>query len=233
MALSLLDRLLGRTEPVAVNATYASSPGAFALDSYPQVNVFARDPNMLMNAALGLFRSNPWVHIAEKTISDRFAKVDWHLEDDEGNTIEENGEGVTPDELAVQQLFERPNTVKTRRQLWQITCRHLGLTGNSFWYLDQRNVLSGAPLSILYINPVRMTPRISPDQTVLGWVVDGPDNRVTGKAGSEGLPLSPEEVIHFTLDDPDFGVWVIGIAEAAQSKIELDRLATLHESQVF
>src|SRR6266550_6753693 len=108
MALSFLDRLLGRTEPVSVKAVNGmTGPGAFALDSYPQVNVFARDPNMLMNAALGLFRSNPWVHIAEKTISDRFAKVDWHLEDEEGNTIEENGEGVTPDELAVQDLLEK------------------------------------------------------------------------------------------------------------------------------
>ena len=147
---------------------------------------------MLMNAALGLFRSNPWVHIAEKTISDRFAKVEWHLEDGEGNTIEESGEGVSPAELAVQQLFERPNTTKTRRQLWQITCRHLGLTGNSFWYLDQRNVLSGAPLSILYINPVRMTPRISPDQTILGWVVSRrwPQSSVTPRISSSPVSIA-------------------------------------------
>lgn len=218
--------------PATVKATYASSPGAYALDAYPSINVFQRDPNRMMNAALGLFRSNPWVAIAERTISWRFARIEWHLEDEEENTIEEGLEGVTPDELAIEELIEKPSKGQTRSQLWRITCRHLGLTGNAFWMLDQTNAL-GAPLELIYINPVRMTPRFDEARNVLGWVVDGPDNAVTGRQGNPGVPLEPSEVIHFTLDEPDFGPWGIGIAEAAQTKIELDRLATLHEAQVF
>jgi HK97 family phage portal protein len=222
----------GGTAVKATPFTGGSGPGAFALDFYPSINAFQRDPNRMMNEALRLFRTNPWVAIAERTISWRFARVPWHLEDSDGNTIAEDTQGVSKEELAVQQLFEKPSKNQTRSQLWRLTCRHLGLLGNAFWMPDQAN-LFGSPLETLYINPVRMTPRIDAAGNLLGWVVDGPDNPVTGKAGNPGLPLEREEVIHLTLDEPDFGVWGIGIAEAAQTKIELDRLATRHEAQVF
>ena len=235
---SLLDRLLGRTadaKAVVVDAKAVTGAGAFALDYYPSISSFSRDQNKLMNEALALYRSNPWVHIAEKTVADRFARLEWHLENANGDTISEDQPGISPAELMIAALIERPTQNKTRRQTWGLLSRHLGLAGNHFWYLDQRNLqLAGnTPLQLLPLNPVRMTPRIDGNGDLLGWVIDGPDNRVTGRPGNQGMPVELNEVIHFTLDEPDFGIWGIGIAEAAQTKIELDRLATHHEAMIF
>ena len=233
--MALLDRLLGRQPVADVKALQngMTGPGALSLDIYPQISSFSRNQNRLMNEALGLYRSHPWVHIAEKTISDRFARLDWHLEDEDGNTIEEKGEGVSPDELAIAELLERPNKAQTRRSMWALLCRHLGLAGNHFWYLDQQNLLGAGALQILPLTPVRLTPRIDSNGNLLGWLLDGPDNVVTGRSGNPGVPLEPNEILHFVLDEPDFGVWGIGTAEAVQTKIELDRLATRHEAQIF
>jgi SPP1 gp7 family putative phage head morphogenesis protein len=217
---SIIDRLFPRPEAKAV-----TGPGAFALGNYPSLRNLSRDPNRLMHEAQVLFHSNAWVNAAERAIGGRFTRMAWHLEDENGDTVDETS---APNYQAVLNLLERPSQNKTRRQLWGLTIRHNGLCGNAAWLLDQRDGLAGTPLELLYINPARLTPIHDENMNILGWVLDAPGNPVSGQQGRPGVPLEKEEVLHFTLDEPDWGVWGIGVAEAAQRKIELDRMTDGH-----
>lgn len=236
MALTIFDRLLGRTELAVVEpeAKAVTGPGAFAMTYHTPLHSLSRDPHKLMAEAQALFHSNAWVNAAERAIGNRLVTVPWHLEDDNGDTVTDK----SPEPYRnVLKLMRRPNTEQTRQKLWRITGRHLGLTGNAFWYLDQRDALAGTPLSIMYINPARMTPALDAAGNVTGWVLDHPENQAvnarTTYQNREGIPLTVDEVIHFTLDEPDWGIWGVGIAEAAQRKIELDRLAESHTGGVL
>jgi phage portal protein BeeE len=222
---SIIDRLFPKPEAKAV-----TGPGAFALANYPPVKHMSPDPNKLMAEAQALFHTNAWVNAAERAIVGRFTRMDWHLEDEDGETVDE----TSPEPYqAVLRLLERPSRDRTRRKLWGLTLRHQGLAGNGAWLLDQRDGLAGTPLETLYINPARLTPVVDEGMTLLGWVLDAPGNPVSGRQGRPGVPLDKEEVLHFTLDEPDWGIWGIGIAEAAQRKIELDRLTDGHEAGIL
>ena len=216
--------------PAPVEAKAVTGPGAVALATLPSLQRMSDDPNRLMYEAQMLFRTNVWVQSAERAIGNRLKTTPWHLEDENGDTItEESPENYK----AVLRLMERPNEKLTRGRLWGVTSRHLGLCGNAFWLLNQRDGLAGTPLDILYINPARMTPVQDEGSNLLGWILDAPGNSVSGRAGRPGVPLDADEVIHFTLEEPDFGIWGIGIAEAAQRKIELDRLTDVHMGGVL
>ena len=225
---SILDRLFPRAIEPEVKAV--TGPGAFALAHLPSLHSLNSHPNKLMAEAQALFHTNLWVQTAERAITNRLVATEWHLEDEEGETV---GEESPEPYKAVLRLMERPSTRKTRNSLWKLTARHLGLCGNAFWLLDQREGLAGTPLEILYINPARMTPVTDSGTNLLGWILDAPGNPVTGSYGNPGVPLDADEVIHFTLEEPDWGIWGIGIAEAAQRKIELDRLTDTHVGGVL
>src|SRR5262245_33559921 len=117
-----------------------------------------------MRKAWQLGISVPWIRAAERVISDLCSAVPWHLEDADGEEVDD--ETGDPDALAVQRLLEKPQAQTklgrklTRRDLWSLTYRHMGLCGNAFWYLDERNML-GVPTSVLYIRPDRMDPEYS------------------------------------------------------------------------
>lgn len=230
MALSIVDRLLGRTESVEAKAV--TGPGAFAMSYHTPLHALSRDPQRMMAEAQGLFHSNGWVAAAERALGGLFVGLDWHLEDADGETVDDSS---PENEQQVLALMARPST-KSRSKLWGVTFRHLGLCGNAFWYLDQREPVAGTPLSIMYINPARMTPATDEAGNVTGWVLDHPDNQAVNSRTVQartGTPLTTKEVIHFTMDEPDWGVWGIGIAESAQRKIELDKLTDLHAGGVL
>ena len=235
---SLIDRLLGRTEtaltvyePQAIEAKAAIGPGVFAMMNGTPLHSFSRDPHRLMAEAQALYHTNVWVNAAERAIVDRFTRIDWHLEDDDGDTVDETSPAPYQ---AVLRLLERPSKTKTRRQLWGLTLRHNGLCGNAAWLLDQRDALADTPLETLYVNPVRLTPKTDPAGNIVGWVLDDPDNPIVARySQSPGIPLLAEEVIHFTLHEPDWGPWGIGVAEAAQRKIQLDNLTDTHAGGVL
>jgi HK97 family phage portal protein len=227
---SLWDRLLNRTPPAPVeDAKAATGPGVFALTNYPSVSSLARHPAKLMSEAQALYHTQAWVNAAERAIVGRYVAAAWHLEQADGDTVDRD---ASPAEQAVVNFIEQPNPKRSRRQLWSLTLRHMGLCGNAFWYLDQRAALGGAPLQVLYINPVRMTPVENEAKELLGWLMDASDNPLT-PAGAKAVPFTLEEVIHFILDEPDSGHWGIGIAEAAYNKILLDSLGDSYLQQVL
>jgi HK97 family phage portal protein len=203
------------TEPAVKAATGA---GAVVLEN-PHQTVWTgtNNPSKFMKEAQAVSHSNPWVATAERIISGKFATVGWHLED-----AQENEVPITSGLPAIiNTLIERPNPRMTRRVLWQITSRHLGVCGNAFWFLDQRDGLNGAPLSIYYINPARMTPVTDANGNLTAWAMQ----RNLDWNDDAAIRLELDEVLHFVLEPPDWGFLGHGLVEAAMSKISISRYA--------
>jgi HK97 family phage portal protein len=215
--------------PAPVEAKAETGSGWVAMASYPQIESLSRSPQKLMAEAQALFHTQTWVAAAERAIVGRYVRAPYHLEQADGDTV---GKDASPAEQAVLNLIERPSEKRSRRQLWSLTLRHMGLCGNGFWHLDQRLALDGTPLEVLYVNPARMTPVEDQSKNLLGWIMDKADNPMT-RPGATPVPFELDELIHFMLDEPDFGHWGIGIAEAAYSKLLLDKLADSHTAQVL
>lgn len=222
-----LGRRLGVLPPLAPipEAKAQTGSGWISMATLPHLSSLSRRPEKLIAEAQALFHSNVWVAACERAIVGRFASVEYHLEteDDESVTAEDS-----PLASSLIEVLNRPSSRRSRRQLWSITARHMGLTGNAFWYLDKRTLLGGTPLECLYINPARMTPAENGSE-LLGWIMDHPQNPNT-PPGTQATPFELDEIIHFVLDEPDWGHYGIGIAETAQSKIELSRLTDKHTS---
>lgn len=231
---SLIERLFPIRETIVVAEPpqkAATGPGMFVLTGSVPMNTVSTDPNRLMAEAELLFHRNTWVAAAERAITSRFAGVPYHLEDENGETIEAKQSTAAK---ALIELLEKPSTKpkRNRRQLWGITSRHMGLPGNGFWYLDQATILGGIPLQTLYINPVRMTPATDEGGNLYGWIMDHPSNPLTPR-GVTPVPFDLDELLHFRLDEPDYGHFGIGIAETAHAKIELSRLIDVHAATVI
>jgi phage portal protein BeeE len=223
---SLIERLFP-IRTVEAPAKAETGSGLFALLGFAQLETLSTQQNLLMAEAESLFHRNTWVAACERAITSRIAGIPYHIEDSE--TDEEVDGKNNPVAAALIHLLDHPSPRRTRRQLWGITGRHMGLAGNGFWYLNQRDFLAGTPLEILYINPIRMTPATDEGGNLIGWIMDHPQNPLTPK-GRQPVPFELEEIIHFPLDEPDNGYWGIGIAETTHSKIELSRLVDRHAS---
>ena len=183
-----------------------------------------------MKEAQRISHTAKWVVTSERVISGKLATVPWHLEDREGEEIEDTGTGPVAD---FRRLMERPNPRTTRRVLWQITSRHLGVCGNAFWYLDQRNLQNGAPLAIYYINPARMTPSQDKNGNLTGWLLDADDTYQFDYGSTTGIPLELEEVLHFVFEPPDWGHLGHGLVEAAMSTIAIQRYGDRYAADMF
>jgi phage portal protein BeeE len=217
-----------RIAPVALAAEKAvTGPGAAAMMTLqPLWTATQADPHSLMRQAQQVYLSNPWVFAAEEAISGAFASTEWHLEDQEDVEID----GSYPNEAARRclDLFEKPQanldvgSKLSRRELWHLVSRDMGICGSSFWLMDQEDGLAHTPLALLYINPVRMTPAEDAKGNLTGWVLD------YRQAQGTGIPLRLDEVLHFKLAPPISGHFGIGKVQAAMTKVSLSRLADTH-----
>lgn len=211
-------------EPRPVKA--ATGAGVVSLSYDVPLWSLARNPQKLMTQAQALYHDNPWVRLAERTVSGKGGSVPYHLEDGSGNETAD-----TPQYAAIRDLLEKPQaalpaqqrqpSLGTRRAMWSLTLRHMGLCGTSFWYLDQTDALAGIPLAILYLNPARMFPVESRTGQLLGWSLDK-------KIEEGGTPLELRNVLPFYLDPPDSGPFGIGLVESAGMKAHLATLADRH-----
>lgn len=189
-----------------------------------------RDPHKLMADAQALYHQNVWVAAAERAVFGRILRTVWRLEDGEGDTVERK---THPAAVPLLDLIDSPNRQTSRRMMWGLTLRHLGLCGNSAWLLDQREALNGTPGALYYLNPARLSP-VRRDGVLIGWVLDATENPNTNRlTGSRPVPLQAAEVQLFTLDQDDWTQWGIGIAEAAAAKIELARLSNQQASSTM
>ena len=205
-------------------------PGAAAQMTLQPMWSAIHSPQKMMQMAQGMFHTDPWVRRAEETVDLACSTVDWHLEDENEEEIDETTTGPAGAALS---LLEKPQGALTERQpmtraqLWSITFRHMGLCGSSFWLSDQMEGLAHTPLATLYINPTRMTPAEDAQGNLTGWVLD-----YRGAAGT-GIPLELDEVQHFKLNEPDSGHFGIGIVESALTKTALTRLSDAHAADVL
>ena len=234
----LLDQLVGLLPARAPDATKAvTGPGNWTSLTNPSLSIFQRDPARMARQAQDVYLTNRHIRQAERLIAGRFATVDWHLEDGDGNRIgREDGDNDTPPYLAVLDLMERPYrpqpgdpiaaVPKTRSALWNLTCRHTGLAGYGAWYLDETDALAGTPRSLLYINPARLSPAADKGGALLGWVLDK-------DSPSGGTPLDTENVVVFHLEPPDTGHLGAGLVETAMSMVELTKHADRHATGVL
>jgi HK97 family phage portal protein len=213
-------------EEPAAKATVGTMGNIYERGGWRPLDAGRTDTARFMKKAQQISHTARWVTAAERVISGKFATVGWHLEDIEGQEITENGGTELAD---FRRLIERPNPRMTRRVLWQITSRHLGVCGNAFWFLDQRNLSTGAPLSIYYINPARMTPVADKAGILTGWALDAE----TDYAWGQGVPLELDEVLHFVFEPPDWGHLGHGLVEAALSVLDIQRYADRFAAGTF
>lgn len=208
-------------------------PGAGVLmTEYTLPTVLGQDPNQRMQKYMRLANEVDWIRAAERIIGGRLAACDWHLEDEEGNRIDEEWDG-TPLALDLLHTLENPQADlplkgpdgvgkrQTRRQQIVLTSRHMGAAGNAAWFLDRLDG-NGVPRAILYIRPDRLTPAINEKNGVLtGWVLDK-------RPGFDGIPLPLEQVRIFQLQPPDGGVWGPGLIESSMAKAINNGLVDRH-----
>lgn len=208
--------------------TYSGQAAAFAFDQ-PMWRA-STNPWRFFREAQQLYHTNPWVNLAERTISAKVAGLDWHLEDAADEEITDKSPAPF---LEARDLIEKPQMAltgrkqQTRRDLWSLTSRHIGLCGNAFWFLDQLDLLAARPASIMYVNPARIAPVEDRAGNLIGWMLDG-----SSFDASDGTPLEIPELLHFTLDPPDWGHFGVGIVEAFLGKAFFSTVTDRHAAGV-
>lgn len=204
------------------------------------------DPARRMKSAWKIGEGVAYVFAAERVISgkvagmtptdpDETAPVGWHIEDPDGETIDDE----YPDEaarsafqvlskpMAALSLDEAAGMRQSRRTQWELTSRHAGLCGTAFWVLDQLNGW-GFPRAILYCRPDRLTPELNGQGGLKEWRLD------RGAVGNpEGTPIGREEVVPFYLQAPNEGYVATGLVEAALTKAQLNGAIDRYFGQVI
>lgn len=222
-----------RSQPAAKAGPVGPGAGPL-MTEFLLPNVLVTDPRKKMAQAVAIGREVAYVRAAEGVISTKIADpllgVAWHLEDPNGDTIDDTY--ADPRAREAFALVDKPMaalkadtvTVRTREEIWEITSRHMGLAGQGAWYLDGLNTF-GIPAGIAYVRPDRLEPDIEGGRLVQ-WLLDK-------RPGYAGTRLDPDEVILLQLQTPDEGIWAPGLVESALAKALLNGAIDRHFSQVL
>ncbi len=215
-------------------------PGAGVLmTEYLMPMMLPTDPQRKMRMSLKLGTEVSWIRAAERVISGKIGgdpdlqgSVRWHLEDPDGETIDDD----YPDGRAVEayNLIQHPaqyleegdkqiTVAEHQGALWEITSRHMGLAGQGYWYLDGLDKF-GIPKGILYIRPDRIWPDTDERGNLIRWILD-PKNVASSNTGT---PLKLTEVIQFPLETPSNGFLAEGLIESAVLKAQLNQAIDRH-----
>lgn len=217
----MLDTIVRRATQKASVEKAVLGPGAAVMSWGTPIADITRDESRVLRDALTVYRTNRWINRAESVISSRVGGVKWHLEDDQGNEVNDD----SPEELRrIRDVFEKPladqqmasaypSQPSTRRSLWGVTSRHMGLCNVGFWHLDELDRAMGFPKRIFYIRPDRITPDVK-GGTLTGWKLDA-------QADGGGTSLSLEEILPFYLDQPDKGFFGVGLPESIWATLSM------------
>ncbi len=225
-----LARAFVRPEKASLEPQKAvTGPGAAVMSWGLPISQATRGEHSMMREALTVYKVNRWVNRAENVISSRVGGVKWHLEDENGDEVNDD----SPEQLRrVRDILEKPllddetarkypSQPSTRRSLWGVSSRHMGLCNVAFWHLDEIDAAMQFPRRIFYIRPDRMYPRLDNSGTLVGWTVDK-------EAVGGGTDLSLEEVLPFYLDQPDRGFFGTGLVESVMGTMGLPAAIDRH-----
>jgi hypothetical protein len=231
MTLSVEDSIAAAHRRFGVTKAI-TGPGALALTYGTPISTRGRTPQKVARAAQELYRSNSHVNDAERAVWTRAVNLPWHLEDANDDEVTDDSE---PRLKAIRDLVERPQAnlpredigyPMTRRTLWALTIRHMGLCGAAFWFADTVDPNTGLPLGFLYINPARLYSVLNRSAALIGWTLDRPMEE-------GGTPLALEQVVPFYLDPADTGYHGIGLVESLGLKSKLGELSDLYATNVI
>jgi HK97 family phage portal protein len=122
-------------------------------------------------------------------------------------------------------LFDRPNPLMSRFQLFESTIIHMGLHGEAFWLLNESiGMVNGRPGSIpaeIYVlNPKEMK-HVVDDGQLVGWVYQNT------------LPLELNQVVHFKLYNPYDPYRGLAPLEAARIALDTDYEASRYNKSFY
>lgn len=231
--MGVLDRLFS-PPPVERQAPGKASTGIGAqwMTYQPALSSLSKSADKKAQEAQRIAVANPWIRAAERVISQRVGRAEWHLEDD---ADEEVGPDSPPEQQAVVDLLRRPyrpqkgEPVQASPRTWSdlitLTVRHMGVCGYGFHYLARSEALAGTPLEVLYINPGRMIPATDDNGSLVGWIMDPGSPNPVG--------FRTDEIVEYNLEPPDSGFLAAGLVESALSKVEIMRLADRHAAMTL
>ncbi len=217
-----------------VTGKAAFGAGVSVYETGVPLSVFTRSPRRMMRDAQAAYRSHTWIRVAERAVTRKVAGLPWHLEDGDDDEV---GEESDPFTRAVLDLLEQPQAklppqqrqpgINSWRGLVSITSRHMGLCNLGHWYFDGRDLTTGLPNAILYINPARMEPVTSTNGQLVRWMLDADID------GRNGTPIELDEVLTFYLDPPDVGYQGAGLFEAVLLKARVSTAGDQHAAYVL
>lgn len=231
--MGVLDRLFS-PPPVERQAPgkAATGIGAQWMTYQPALSSLSKSADKKAQEAQRIAVANPWIRAAERVISQRVGRAEWHLEDD---ADEEIGPESPPEQQAVFDLLRRPyrpgkgEPVQASPRTWSdlitLTIRHMGVCGYGFHYLSRMEALAGTPLEILYVNPGRIIPALDGNGSLVGWIMDAESPNPVG--------FKTDELVEYNLEPPDAGFLAAGLVESALSKVEIMRLADRHAAMTL
>src|SRR5258708_1214167 len=207
-----------RPRPPATKAGPVGPGAGVLLTEFPLSTYGKQTPQKKMQRAWALSFEVPWIAAAEDAITERFAGVDWHLEDENDETIDDAY--PSPDAQAARMLLEKPSANITigapfyRSDLWALTARAMGICGSGIIFLDQPEALAGTPSGMLPIAPWRMTPVEDPKGNLIGWLIDKTQT-------DPGIPVTLDQILPFQLRRNFVGHFGVGIVETPLRKAQI------------
>lgn len=126
----------------------------------------------------------------------------------------------------IDKLFDRPNPLTSRFQLFESTVIHMGLYGEAFWLLNESVGMStgrpGAiPAEIYVLNPKEMKHVVDGQGTLTGWVYNNT------------LPLELHQIVHFKLYNPYDLYRGLAPLEAARIALDTDYEASRYNKSFY
>jgi phage portal protein BeeE len=238
MSIHIAPRPAPRPAPVAKAeaAIYSKAgpvgPGAGVLNTeYPLDRYAANNsPQKKMQRAWALSFAVPWIAAAEDAITERMANVDWDLEDENDEEIDDQ----YPNEAAqrAKTLLEKPSSNLTvgapyyQSDLWGLTGRAMGVCGSGFIFLDMLDAYANTPSAMLPIAPWRMYPEEDDNGNLIGWSID--------KTRTDpGIAVRMDEILHYRLRPGYVGHFGIGLVESALTKAQLSQGLDNHLAMVI
>lgn len=205
------------------------------MTEYLLPTILGQDDSTRIKKALKLGHEVDWIRAAERVIASKIVGCEWRLEDEDGEKIDDDYKG-SPAAVDLYRLLVDPQAEvpisevgrrMSRRQWLSLSSRHLGVAGTTAWLLDMRDGDGkGAPHSLLYIRPDRLTPDVTDKGILKRWLLDK-------RPGFPGTPIPIDDLIIMQFEPPDHGYFGRGLIESSIAKAINNGLIDRHYSAVL